>query len=362
MPVRVLDLTEDPGPPDERVDGNKRGVGGNTRGGAKKRAMAWIDAVAEDLPSVGDDVQTLKNVDVVVDDEMMATPDGSPPRRSAPDLGSETAAPADRARTRSPETFSRGNAAGPRARTHHSATLVGGEVYVFGGCACAAGDERGGGARRPVGVQRRGGHVAPGHGRGRPGGVVGGAGAKTKPLPAAETAWHGAPSPRSGTSPARRMTASLIFGGDESRLTRAGPPAGAWRTRRRTSSTRGRSAGCGSRSPANPGAARGARGVRAGRRLVRLRRRRPPRGAPGDLPPGRPRRRRGPVPLAGGEHGGRGRAGERGGARGREPCSLPRRHRRVPGGVRGLGRDVPGGRARDARLGLDHWTTGSGER
>ena len=84
MPVRVLDLTEDPGPPDERVDGSKRG-------GAKKRAMAWIDAVAEDLPNVGDDV-----VDVVIDDEMMATPDGSP------------------------ETFSRGNAAGPRARTHHS--------------------------------------------------------------------------------------------------------------------------------------------------------------------------------------------------------------------------------------------------
>ena len=206
MPVRVLDLTEDPGPPDERVDGNKRGVGGNTRGGAKKRAMAWIDAVAEDLPSVGDDVQTLKNVDVVVDDEMMATPDGSPPRRSAPDLGSETAAPADRAGTRSPETFSRGNAAGPRARTHHSATLVGGEVYVFGGCACAAGDERGGGrsatcgrstARRACGAWSRARAiraawwVAP---------------AKTKPLPAAETAWHGAPSPRSGPSPARRMT------------------------------------------------------------------------------------------------------------------------------------------------------------
>ena len=60
--------------------------------------MAWIDAVAEDLPSVGDDA-----VDVVIDDEMMATPDGSPPRRSAPDLGSETTAPANRARRRATE-------------------------------------------------------------------------------------------------------------------------------------------------------------------------------------------------------------------------------------------------------------------
>ena len=218
MPVRVLDLTEDPGPPDERVDGNKRGVGGNTRGGAKKRAMAWIDAVAEDLPSVGDDVQTLKNVDVVVDDEMMATPDGSPPRRSAPDLGSETAAPADRARTRSPETFSRGNAAGPRARTHHSATLVGGEVYVFGGCACAAGDERGGEALGDLwafnGAEGTWRLVT---GAGDPGGVVGGASAKTKPLPAAETAWHGAPSPRSGhVAGAADDRFLLIFGGDES--------------------------------------------------------------------------------------------------------------------------------------------------
>ena len=46
---------------------------------------------------------------------------------------------------------------------------------------------------------------------------MGGAGAKTKPLPAAETAWHGAPSPRSGhVAGAADDRFLLIFGGDES--------------------------------------------------------------------------------------------------------------------------------------------------
>ena len=83
-------------------------------------------------------------------------------------------------------------------------------MYVFGGCACAAGDERGGEALGDLwafnGAEGTWRLVT---GAGDPGGVVGGASAKTKPLPAAETAWHGAPSPRSGhVAGARRMTAS----------------------------------------------------------------------------------------------------------------------------------------------------------
>ena len=198
MPVRVLDLTEDPGPPDAGDDprgATGRGVGAKKRGGAKKRPMEWIDAVAEDAR-----VENLDEIlDVVVDDEMAVTPDGSPAEKSA-----------HRTRT-SPD------AAGPRARVHHSATLVGGEVYVFGGSS-VAGDGKGGEALGDLwafdGAEGTWRLVT---GAGDPGGVVGGAGTKTKTLPVADTAWHGAPSPRSGhVAGAADDRFLLIFGGDES--------------------------------------------------------------------------------------------------------------------------------------------------
>ena len=159
MPVRALDLTEDPGPPEKRADPRVA----KKRGGAKKRPMEWIDAVAED-----------------------AFPD----------------------------------AAGPRARAHHSATLVGGEVYVFGGWS-VAGDGKGGEALGDLwafdGAEGTWRLVT---GAGDPGGAVGDAGTKLRhenPLPAADTARRGAPSPRSGhVAGAVDDRFLLIFGGDES--------------------------------------------------------------------------------------------------------------------------------------------------
>ena len=130
---------------------------------------------------------------------MAVTPDGSPAEKSA-----------HRTRT-SPD------AAGPRARVHHSATLVGGEVYVFGGSS-VAGDGKGGEALGDLwafdGAEGTWRLVT---GAGDPGGVVGGASTKTKTLPVADTAWHGAPSPRSGhVAGAADDRFLLIFGGDES--------------------------------------------------------------------------------------------------------------------------------------------------
>jgi hypothetical protein len=90
-------------------------------------------------------------------------------------------------------------------------------VYVFGGSR-VAGDGQSGAALGDLwafnGAEGTWRLVT---GAGDPGGVVGGAGAKAKTLPVADTKWHGAPSPRSGhVAGAADDRFLLIFGGDES--------------------------------------------------------------------------------------------------------------------------------------------------
>ena len=137
MCVRVLDLTEDPGPPDARGSKEPREPRGK-----KRRPMEWIDAVAEDASPTR--VEDGEVVEVIVDDEMLATPDGSPAKAN---VGGSAVVSTDRKAllsSRSPLS-SRTDHAGPCARVHHSATLVGGEVYVFGGSR-VAGDGQSGAA------------------------------------------------------------------------------------------------------------------------------------------------------------------------------------------------------------------------
>jgi acyl-CoA-binding protein len=209
MCVRVLDLTEDPGPPDDRGSKEPREPRGK-----KRRPMEWIDAVAEDASPTR--VEVGEVVEVIVDDEMLATPEGSPANAK---VGGSAVVSADRKAllsSRSPLS-SRTENAGPCARVHHSATLVGGEVYVFGGSR-VAGDGQSGAALGDLwafnGAEGTWRLVT---GAGDPGGVVGGAGAKAKTLPVADTKWHGAPSPRSGhVAGAADDRFLLIFGGDES--------------------------------------------------------------------------------------------------------------------------------------------------
>jgi hypothetical protein len=206
--VRCLDLTEDPGPPDAELGGRipaKHGGGGPR----KKKRMEWIDGAAEDgaagleseaskktsnaLAAQTRDVNVKQEgvIDVLIDDAMTSS-------------ASDSSATLVAQNARVPQE--------PCARAHHTASLVGGEVYVFGGSRVGGGGDAGDSILGDLwafdgaeGTWR----LVTGHGD--RGGVVGGAGPRTKALPVVD-----APSPRTGhVAGVADDRFLLIFGGDE---------------------------------------------------------------------------------------------------------------------------------------------------
>ena len=141
--VRCLDLTTDPG----LADGVRERVSGKHKHRGKKRGhMEWIDlSDASDTTAVvscsveneianrlnetglGDENGSQMDVDavVVIDNEILQQGD-SPSAPGVPGDG-------DVSGSITSSEHSQRTLAFPCARAHHSATLVGGEVYVFGG-------------------------------------------------------------------------------------------------------------------------------------------------------------------------------------------------------------------------------------
>lgn len=195
--TRCLDLTEDPGPVESGKDCK----------GKIKQQMEWIDLTTV----VGDGSNSSSNPSVnasspnalserlqkttleddrlnvvIIDDEIMQ------------DVGvavSSAAAVNGATILSSIHTSQPSPISAPCARFQHTATLIGGEVYVFGGCV-VGGESFANVLNDLWAFDGAEGTWRQCHGAGAAGGVIGKRGGKV--LNVADTKWHGAPAPRSG--------------------------------------------------------------------------------------------------------------------------------------------------------------------